>query len=166
MKLKIIALVLTLFIAVSSFAADTNQSLFNKGEVGVSLATSYVVDRSASFQQDYTFGLIGGVSYFPSKYVGVQAALPFYKTEGVSLSEASAGITLRYPIKNVAPYVSLNGVYNWRDSLEKWNYVAAGGLEVRVNPKWGVFVEYQHRNKDLDIKNGSEQLVGGVKVVF
>lgn len=172
--------------ATSAFAADTVQagtvaqssavqstSLFNAGEVGLSLGTGYNVDRSAPFQQDYNVNLTAGAFYFPTRNIGLEASVPFYQTKGVSVDEVQAGVVLRLPLsskysllKNVAPYVGAGGVYNWQAD-QRWAYIAKAGAELRLNSKWGVFVEGQYRNNEFkDWNKGGTSVQAGVKFVF
>jgi len=147
-------------------------SLFNGDEVGLSLSTGYVVDRSTPFEGDYTFNLTAGAFYFPTRYLGLEANVPFYQTDGVSVDEVQAGVLFRLPLgtttplfKNVAPYVGVGGVYNW-DANDKWAYIAKGGIEVRLNSKWGVFAEGQYRNNDFTWQDGVTSVQGGLRIVF
>jgi hypothetical protein len=169
MKKTLLTLIVALMTLGGVYGQDTKAptaSLFNAGEVGLSLGSGYVVETSAPFKQDYSFNLIAGAHYFPTKYVGVQAFVPFYATKGVSVTEAQAGLTLRLPIGFVAPYIGGNGLYNWNADSE-WAYVGRGGLEVRVNSKVGIFAEGQYRNNTFkNWDKGAVSVVGGVKFNF
>lgn len=162
-----------IFQAVQPVQAEVQpESLFNSDELGLSLSTGYVVDRSAPFQGDYTFNLTAGAFYFPTRYLGLEANVPFYQTDGVSVDEVQAGVLLRLPLgsstplfRNVAPYAGVGGVYNW-EATDKWAYVAKAGVEVRLNSKWGVFAEGQYRNDDFTWENGATSVQGGLKFVF
>lgn len=178
--------VIALTFATSTFAANTatagtvaattaapSTSLFNANEFGLSLSSGYVVDRSAPFQKDYSLNLSAGVFYFPSRYLGFEANIPFYQTSGVSLSEVQAGVLLRLPLsknivllKHIAPYVGFDGVYNW-NAADEWAYIAKGGVEYRINAKWGFFGEGQYRNNDVhDLNKGTTSVQGGLHLVF
>ncbi len=163
-KTLIIATVLGTATLVATAESNTN-SLFNAKELSVSLGTGYVVDTAAAFQQDYSFNLTAGTEFFYSKYFGGQVSAPFYQTEGASFSEISAGLLARLPLGHVAPYVGFGGVYQV-DSDKDWAYIAKAGIEFRKNSKWIVFAEYQVRNSELDIKDSSASLLGGVKLIF
>ena len=146
---------------------DKPESFFNANEFGVSLNTGYVLEPGAAFQQDYVFNLGAGIFYFPCRYVGVEANVPFY-TEGVSVSEVQAGVLGRIPIGPIAPYIGASAVYAW-DAFEEWAYIAKVGLEFRFNKKIGIFAEGQYRNNqfdDFDWDNGSVSVVGGLKLNF
>lgn len=180
----VVGAVCAVALVTSAYAADTvatakvsapqvNASLFNAGEFGVSLGTGYTLDTSALFNDEYTFNLNAGAFWFPFRNVGFEAVVPFYQTKGVSVDEVQAGVVFRLPLakttpvfRNVAPYVGLGAVYNW-DTEQDWAYVAKAGLDVRFNPKWGVFVEGNYRNSELDNwGDGQTLLVGGFKLVF
>jgi opacity protein-like surface antigen len=184
-KKMIVGVLCAFTLTTSIFAADAvragsvvettavkSTSLFNAGEVGVSLSSGYNVDRAAAFQQDYTVNVSAGLFYFPTRNLGFEANVPFYQTDGVSVDEVQAGLLLRVPLartlpvlRNLAPYVGLGGVYNW-DAYDKWAYVAKGGLEYRLNSKWGVFVEGQYRNSDFNLDRGQTSVQTGLKLSF
>lgn len=178
MKKLLLTTLLVLACAFGAFAGDTN-GLFNSKELSLSIGSSYVVDYQASsvksaFSAPYDLNFTAGASYFVTRNLGVEAAVPFYQSKGVSVSEAQAGLVFRLPLakttpllKNVAPYVGVGGVYNWQnDSSEKWAYIGKAGAEYRLNSKWGVFVEGQYRNKDFDWGNGATTIAGGLRLVL
>jgi hypothetical protein len=173
--------VCALALITSAFAADTNNaSLFNAGEVGLSLGTGYVVDPDAAFQSEYTFNLNAGAFWFPFRYLGAEVNVPFYQTTGVSVDEVQAGLLFRLPLakevvffKNFAPYVGAGAVYNWQAEddkvLEEWAYVGKVGLELRLNKHWGFAVEGQYRNNEFNKDqwdDGSLSVAGILKLVF
>jgi hypothetical protein len=129
-----------LLLVTSAFAADNNVrvvtapslSLFNAGEVGFSLGSSYTVDRggatvtpapvvnndgcryegatvvkhgtiSSYFHEPYTLNVNGGVFYFPYRNLGLEANVPFYQSKGVSVDEVQAGVVLRLPLAKTTP---------------------------------------------------------------
>ena len=176
MKKLILSLVMTLSLACAAFAADTG-SLFNANELQVTLGTSYVVDYQAkniesAFAAPYDFNLEAGVSYFLTRNLGLEAWVPFYQTEGVSVSEVQAGLLFRLPLasetplfKNIAPYLGLGGVYTWENGSE-WAYIAKVGAEWRFNKKWGLFAEGQYRNQDFEWNKGATIIAGGLRLCF
>ncbi len=157
---------------ISAFAADTNSSsLFNAGELGLSLGTGYVVDTSAAFKDPYAVNLQAGAFWFPWRNFGIEAEVPFFSTKGVSVQEVQAGLVARLPLskstpvlKNIAPYLGVGGVYNWQTDQD-WAYVGKAGVEVRLNKKWGLFGEAQYRDKDFEF-DGQTSVVGGLRFVF
>ena len=188
--IKLIAGICAIAIAFATptFAADTvkagttvqttavkSTSLYNGNELAVSLGSGYVIDPAAAFEQDYNFNLTAGASYFLTKYVGVEAAVPFYLQDAVAVSEVQGGLLFRLPLetvttlpllKNVAPYVGASAVYNW-ETAQDWAYIGKAGFEARLNSKWGIFTEYQFRNEDFKrFDTGEHRLVAGLKLVF
>lgn len=193
-KTLIAGIFCAIVLATSAFAADTavkagsaaqttavaNTSLFNAGEVGLSLSTGYdlgaantITGGKSLYGQPYAFNLSAGAFYFPLRNVGFEVNVPFYQTKGVSLDEVSAGVLFRLPLssttpilKNISPYVGASAVYNWQET-QKWAYIGKAGVEVRLNSKWGVFAEAQYRNHELDNwGNGAVGAQGGLKFVF
>ncbi len=177
-----IALVTSTFAAETVKAGTTVQTtavksttLFNAGELGVSLASGYVVQTDAAFQQDYNFNLTAGASYFATKNFGIEANVPFYLSDAVVVSEVQAGLLARLPLesvtdfallKGVAPYLGFGVVYNW-ETAQNWAYIAKGGVEFRLNSKWGVFGEYQYRTEDFkNYDQGEHRVVAGLKLLF
>lgn len=181
-----LALVTSTFAASNTVATvksvQTSQSagsLFNAGEFGLSLGSAYElgaagnINGATAFNQAYTLNFNAGAFWFPTRNIGFEANVPFYQSKGVSVDEVQAGLVLRVPLaketplfRNVAPYVGVGGVYNW-DTEQNWAYIGKVGAEFRVNKKWGVFVESQYRNYELqNFDKGSVSLVGGLKLVF
>jgi opacity protein-like surface antigen len=173
MKKLIVLLTCMAAFAVTAIAADTNStSLFNAGEVGLSLGSGYTVDRADAFKDPYAMNLQAGAFWFPWRNLGIEADVPFYSTKGLSVQEVQAGVVFRLPLskttpvlKNIAPYLGVGGVYNW-ETAENWAYVGKVGAEFRFNKKWGVFAEGQYRNVDFDWNAGQTSVVGGLKFVF
>ena len=159
-------------VVVQTIAAPST-SLFNAGEVGLRLGSSYTLDTSAPFKQAYGLNFNAGAFYFPWRNVGVEANVPFYQTKGVSVDEIQAGLLVRLPLsktktflKNIAPYVGVGPVYNWQTD-NTWAYIAKVGVDYRLNKKWGIFVEEQYRNSSFsNFERGQNTLTGGLKFVF
>lgn len=183
LKQLVIALCAFTLIGTAAFAADSSTavpvttakqtSLFNANEVGVSLATSYAVDRSRLFEDAYTLNINAGAFWFPTRNLGFEVNVPFYQTSGPSVDEVQAGVLFRLPLarttfllSSLAPYVGVDAVYNW-ETPQAWAYIGKVGLEVRLNPKWSIFAEGQFRNNQLsNWNNGQTSVNGGLKLVF
>lgn len=161
-------------------APATSTSLFNAKELGLSLASGYNLGTAQSlgngknpFTKAYTLNANAGVFYFPWRNLGGEVNVPFYQNQGVSVSEVQFGSLIRVPLasetplfKNVAPYIGLGGVYNWQTDA-KWAYIGKVGTEVRLTKSWGVFVEGQYRNSELNNwGQGNTSINGGLKLVF
>ena len=193
-KQIIVGIILAIALVIPSFAADTavktkpvavqtvsapSTSLFNAGELGLSLSTGYdvgvanKVNGQNLFGKPYSVNLTAGAFYFPWRYVGVEANVPFYQTKGVSVDEIQAGLLFRLPLssgtpilKNIAPYIGVGGVYNWIDP-QQYAYLGKVGAEVRLNKNWGVFAEGNYRNNEFsNWDQGSVSVQGGLKLVF
>ena len=171
-----------LLLATSAFAADTNAastSLYNAQEFGLSIGSGYGLGPAGSikdvsvFGKPYSLNFNAGAFYFPWRNVGIEANVPFYQSKGVSLDEVQAGLLFRLPLakttpvfKNISPYVGVGGVYNWQ-TAQDWAYIAKVGTEVRLNKKWGLFVEGQYRNFEVqNFNQGAVSLNGGLHLVF
>jgi len=167
MKKLFLTLGLVASLASLSLAEEkvVEKGVYNGGEFGVSLGTAYNVKPSAPFQDPYSLNLVAGVHYFPVKYIGVEANVPFYQTKGVSVDEVQAGLLFRAPIGHLAPYLGLGPVYNWH-SDQSWAYLGKLGLEFRLNSKWSIFTEGQYRENDLKFDNGEISVKGGIKLNF
>lgn len=170
MKLMFSLVMAAGLLAMPAVAADSS-AFFNGKELSLSVGSSYVVDAhadtvKAAFAKPYALNVNAGANYFFNKYVGIEAEVPFYSTKGVSVSEVETGIKLRLPIAFVAPYVAVDGVYNWVNTADaRWAYVAKAGLEVRPNSKWGAFIEGNYRNNKFDDK-GVVGVAGGLRLVL
>lgn len=203
MKKLLIALVacLSVFSVVNVKAAPVTAapSLFNAGEVGLTLSSGVSVNPKDAVQtvtvpveserfskycepQTETRLLrhdghrvvnftVGGF-WFPTKLVGVEANLPVFKEEGLSVEEVQLGLLGRLPLfptcpvlKHVAPYAGLGTVLNWKEG-NTWSYVAKGGLSVRVTRHIEAFGEYQYRNVDFKWSQGARVVQGGLRFPF
>jgi len=197
MNKLLIALVtcMTAFSAINTKAAE---SLFNTGEVGLTLSSGYLINPESvrsvrtvpQSQVEYegchprqktvirnhdgerTVNITAGAFWYPTKLLGVEANVPFYSTEGVSVQEVQTGLLLRLPLFNgcpvlrhVAPYGGIGTVYNWKEG-DRWSYVGKGGVNIRLNKKWGIFGEYQYRNVNFNLDQGHSTVQGGFNFVF
>lgn len=155
---------MALGLASAAIAGETNGSSFYSGnELSLSLGSGYTVDHSAAFKQPYAVNLDGGVQYFFTKNIGVDATVPFYSSKGTSVSDAKAGIVFRVPVWRFAPYIGLGADYNWANDKftdakrADFSYVGKAGLEFRFNPYVGVFGEDVYQNNTVDVLKGSGQ---------
>lgn len=168
----IAGIVMSAMLMTSTLAADTNStSLFNSGEVALTLGSTVNVDKEANFHPE-SYNLNVGASYFVTRNFGLEASVPLYYSTGQAIQEVNAGLVFRLPLskdtivlKNLAPYVGLGGVYNWQ-TAQNWAYVGKFGVEARLNKKWGLFVEAQYRNSDFDWADGQTSVGTGLKLVF
>ena len=182
----IVSTVCALTLTTAVFAAapapvvkEVNPSLFNAGEVGLTIGSGYDVGKAGEvngqtlFNDPYTFNLNAGAFWFPWRNVGGEVSVPFYQTKGVSVDEVQAGLLFRFPLskekavfKCFAPYAGVSGVYGW-DAVEKWSYLGKLGMEFRTNKKVGFFVEGNYRNNDFsDWGQGAVGINGGLRLVL
>lgn len=150
-------------------AGDTN-SLFKANELSVGISSGYTIDRAAAFEKPYDFNFNVHAGYFITKHIGLEVSAPFYNSERVGFSEVQGGVVIRVPVlKYFAPYVGASAVYGLKDVTDKWAYVARAGVEGRINSKWGVFVEGNYRNDQIDgfkLQDGGTSVLGGLRLVF
>jgi hypothetical protein len=150
--------------------------LYSANEFGLSLSSGYdvgaagTVNGSTLFSQPYNFNLTAGAFYFPLRNVGFELNLPFYNTTGVSVDEIQFGTLFRLPLsadkpvfKNLAPYIGIGGVANWKDQ-QKWAYIGKVGTEFRLNKHVGLFAEGQYRNCDFEWSVGAVSIQGGLRI--
>lgn len=159
--------------------APENLSLFNAKEFGISIASGYNVgsagniNTKTAFTQPYTLNFNAGAFYFPWRNVGFEANVPFYQNKGASVDEVQVGMIFRLPLskttpilKNISPYLGVDGVYNWQ-TAQNWAYIGKVGTEFRFNKRLGIFVEGQYRNSEFqNWANGNIGLNGGIRLVF
>lgn len=189
---KIVAVLLALCVLTTSLFAAENQSLlemksqsnpdlrltpppaasadqkFSGNEFALLLGTGYNLDKGNLFKEAYDLNLYAGAQYFLTKYIGIEAEVPFYQTKGTSVREVSGGPLFRIPLfDTVAPYVGPAVTYDW--VAGKFAYYARAGFDVRLVKGWGVFAEGNYNIKDFNgesLKNGSWSVKGGLKLVF
>jgi hypothetical protein len=169
--LTVAALALGAFSAVASDVSSVSPlttvptSVFRANEFDLSVGTAYTLGetKSTAFAKPYALNLNAGADYFFTRYLGVEANVPFYQNKAESLSDVYGGLVLRLPIKRVAPYVGFGYDYGWRGQGS--TYVAKAGLEVRLVKHLGLYGEYQYRDNSFDTK-GSSVLAGGLRLNF
>lgn len=160
-------LIATFAIALACVAgyAQTNApapSLFNK-EVSLSISSGWVPNT------DYSANFTVGAEWFITKNVGITAEMPFYTPEGVAVDRFSAGLKFRVPVlKLFAPYAGAGVTYNW--DREDFDGYIQGGVETRINPKWGVFVETRYIYTEMGswegFTKGEWGVFGGIRLVL
>lgn len=172
MKKLILSLTIGLAMLSTSVLAGGTNTYFNANELSISLGTSYALEKTGKqFQTPYSINADVGAQYFFTRYLGLDADMPFYSSKGTSISSAKAGLVARLPIGFVAPYVGLAANYDWSgDKFQnveksKFSYAAKAGLEVRANKHVGVFVEDVYQNNTIQITKGGGQntLHGGIR---
>jgi hypothetical protein len=172
MKKFLFYIAMVLVLASSGASASDTNSLFKGNEFSLSLRSGYNVNAfgaqkvSEAFAAPYNFNLSAGAQYYVTKYLGFEANVPFYQSQGVSFSEVQAGVLARLPVFHyLAPYAGVGGGYNWIDK-DNFSYIAKAGIEARLNKGWGVFVESNYRNRDFNFEKGAVTVNGGLRLVF
>lgn len=155
-----------LLLATPVFADTNNVSPFKANEFSVSASTSYAVDRVNPFRQDYSANVNVGMTYFLTRYVGIDAVAPIAVESEDPFSNVSVGFLARLPLGQIAPYAGLAGRYNFSNYDEKYQYVAKAGLEIRPAKHLGLFVEGAYVNKDLNFNVGEILATVGARFIF
>lgn len=158
---------------------DTNQSvatatatpgLYKNNEVSVGISTSYRFSSSLRDLSKYNVNAAAEVAYFPSKYIGVEASLPFYNSTGVTIQDINADIVIRYPINIAshlafAPYIGGGADYNWINN--DISPLAKAGISLRFNQGWEIFGEYDYQLVSFSQYEGGESSVkAGLRLNF
>jgi len=83
-----------------------------------------------------------GINYFITRNLGLSGEIYSENTSGVFIDNASANLTLRFPLgqTGLAPYVFGGGGRQF-DRLESWFGQGGGGLEWRFTPHIGIFAD-------------------------
>lgn len=159
---KILSLILVTalgFAALSASASETN-SLFNANEL------SLTASASTTLKSHELTSLNAGVGYFVTKNFGVEANVPVYRTQGTSIQNVNFGGVFRVPLfRHVAPFIRAGADYNWQS--KDWLEYAGGGIEFRVNSKWGVFGDANYQIHGFNnYQHGTWFPRAGVRFVF
>ena len=87
MKKLLLMTGLVFSITLGVMGATNEPSLYNAKELSATVSTGYVLDGQDVFGADYTANVSAGVAYFPTKILGLEANVPFYKSQGISINE-------------------------------------------------------------------------------
>jgi len=180
-------------LAITSIAANNTNSLFNAGEVGISLDGGYILNdypdtKSTTYttekkgkktvvkastvttdNDDYDILARVGVFYFPVKNFGASVFVPIYTTDdGLEVNTVDVALIARIALLDAfAPYCKVGTSYQWQN--EEYDYFGAVGVEYRLSMNWGVYSEVNYQVKDFDTnnsENGQTTLRLGVSYVF
>lgn len=134
---KILSL-LTVIGFVTCATAQTNSlSNFKGNELSLPLGFNY------SDVQDSKFAPIVGVTYFVTKNLGLRGTTTINVENATAFDNAEVIGLARLPVYVVAPYVGAGARYQ-SSADHQWSPVVVGGVEVRLNKKWGLFAEARH----------------------
>lgn len=162
-------LTVLLGLAFASFAGDTNTSLFNGNELGVSAATFYQPKTS------YSLNAEARASYFLTRNFGLEANLPFYSQNAIAVSEVGLNALARLPLQvsvfkqsvGIAPYLGVGTTYQW--NTKTFTYDGKFGTEGRITSKWSIFAEGQYKFDhwtSTEIKQGTLGGAGGLRLIL
>ncbi len=118
---------------------ELNFELFGTGTVGKDTLRNLSRRR---VERDGKLGLGGGLSYFFTRYFGVNAYAYSESTGDHFIDNVGGDLVGRLPLGNsgVAPYVFAGGSRQL-DPVTQWNLDAGAGVEWRFAPHVGVFVD-------------------------
>lgn len=123
-------------------ANEFNLDLFGTGTVGKQTLEHASVHR---VERDGRLGAGVGLSYFLSRYIGVEAEAYSESTAHNFIDNVGGNLVGRLPIGNIglAPYI-FGGGGRQCDPLYQWTLDAGAGLEWRVASRVGIFVDARY----------------------
>jgi hypothetical protein len=128
-----------------------SKDLYAAQEFTLDLAGAYGVGREKfndTFDKNLRhgdFGASAGVNYFITRNLGIGADAWGLDNRRDFVDAASASLILRFPVDvvHLAPYL-FGGVGKTFDGPDMWTAHAGVGLELRLNPRAGIFVDGRH----------------------
>lgn len=156
------------------FRYDTEgKDLFAPQEFTLDLAGAYGVGK-AKFNDTFDrsirhgdFGASVGVNYFLTRNLGIGADA-FGLDNGSDFVDAVSGsVILRLPIDaaHLAPYIFGGGGHTF-DGPDSWTAHAGVGLELRLNPRAGIFVDGRHIFAEKSNVSDAALLRAGIRLAF
>lgn len=135
----IISLLMAVGLAVSAVAQSNNVSLSNfKGnELSIPVGFNYTDAKEGKFAP------ILGITYYITKNFGVRGTTTINVANATALDNGEFVGLARLPLRVVSPYVG-GGARFQAQAESKWSPVVVGGVEARINKKWGLFAEARH----------------------
>ena len=134
------------------FRYDRNsKELFSENEFTVDLFGSYT-DPKQKFNDTFdrsirhgTFGGGVGLNYFFMRNIGIGFDAVAQPDGPEFIHSASGSLILRLPIDaaHISPYVFGGGGRQFQ-GVDSWNAHAGVGLEARLNPYTGIFIDGRH----------------------
>lgn len=150
-----------------------NKDLYSANEFTFDLAGAYGVGR-AKFNDTFDkslrhgdFGASVGLNYFITRNLGIGADAFGLDNGGDFVDAASASLILRLPIDvaHLAPYVFGGGGRTF-DGPDSWTAHAGVGLELRLNPHTGIFVDGRHIFAEKSGLSDSALFRAGLRMAF
>lgn len=153
------------------YAPNRPSEYFSSKEVSLDAFGSYLAaERKFSdlFETDIRGGTWGGglgMNYFLTRHIGLGGDVNIPANDGNFVDSVSASLVARLPIESVrlAPY-AFGGGGRGTDPAWQWVGQAGVGLEYRLDPKTGIFIDgrYVWADKTSD----SLMLRAGLRFVF
>jgi hypothetical protein len=96
-------------------------------------------------QDDGRLGLGLGLTYFPTRMLGIGGDAYTENTQHSFVDNASGNLILRFPIESahLAPYIYGGGGRQF-DPSEEWFAQAGAGLELRIIRNFGIFADARY----------------------
>jgi len=129
-------------------AATRQGALFSGKETFLSLFGTYAQ------HQDTLYGGGYALNYFASQYIGIGTWSYWDDWDGAVYDNLAADLTLRLPIPSlhVAPYAIGSVGYDFDESEFFEGF--GGGLELRFQPSWGLYGDYQYLFREDNEEGG------------
>lgn len=149
------------------------KDLFAPQEFTLDLAGAYGVGR-AKFNDTFDrsirhgdFGASVGVNYFFTRNLGIGADAYGLDNGADFVDAASGSLILRLPldVAHLAPYVFGGGGRTF-DGPDSWTAHAGVGLEMRLNPRTGIFIDGRHIFAEKDNVSDAALLRAGIRMAF
>ena len=144
--------IITLLMASCCIAvAAENEPAFQAREFSVDSFYQLKLDDRGHLDRMKGDGIGVGVSYYLTENIGGAVSVLADEHTGTPVDALSAGLRLRYPIGQVAPYALIDLRYDFRN--DDTSYLLGGGVEWRPLDRWGLFGEAGY---DLDSRSGDD----------
>lgn len=158
---------------VKSWTKVESGDLFKAGETHLDISGTYTSAEPGGignlFKNDFkkgVFGLSAGITFFPSKYLGLGTDVvctDLHNPSSLLIDELNVNTVLRYPISRVAPSITASVGRNFESGL--YSFQAGPGIELRVNRSIGLFLDSRFQWQ-MDSKNDRVLTRAGVRFVF
>jgi hypothetical protein len=138
-----------LFLAGSTLNAEAQHSLYRSGEFSLDLFGTGSIGQQtidqltgARIRHDIRLGAGAGLNYFTTRLVGFGVEAYSENPRHSLVDDTSLNLILRFPLGStgLAPY-GLAGGGRQFDPTQIWHAQLGAGLECRLNPKVGLFID-------------------------
>ena len=152
---KLIVVLATVWGLVSSFAQNNinpksqSESLFNANELSAQIGMNYTDAVASKFNPSL------GIGYYLTENFGIRGTTVINAEEFTAFNNGELVALARLPLlKFFSPYIGGGTRYvSLREN--KWSAEVLGGVEGRINKKWGVFIEsnYDWASERINFNN-------------